>query len=92
MENFITNKKPNLIINAIGLTNIEKCENNKEISKQINFEIIKNIFNLKKKKLNFNLIHISTDHFYDGKKTKKNKKLQKFLQTITILNIKEWQK
>ena len=50
LENFITNKKPNLIINAIGLTNIEKCENNNKISKQINFEIIKNIYNLKNKK------------------------------------------
>ena len=78
LENFITNKKPNLIINAIGLTNIEKCENNNKISKQINFEIIKNIYNLKnKKKLNFNLIHISTDHFYDGTKSKKNKETSK---------------
>ena len=50
LENLIINKKPNLIINAIGLTSIEKCENNNKISKQINFEIINNIFNLKKKK------------------------------------------
>ena len=73
LENLIINKKPNLIINTIGLTSIEKCENQSKISKKINFEIIQNIFNLKnKKKLNFNLIHISTDQFYNGKKRKGN--------------------
>ena len=73
LENLIIYKKPNLIINTIGLTNIEKCEAQSEISKKINFEIIQNIFNLKKKKkLNFNLIHISTGQFYNGKKIKKS--------------------
>lgn len=73
LENLINSKKPNLIINTIGLTNIEKCEKQSKISKKTNFEIINNIFNLKnKKKLNFNLIHISTDQFYNGKNQKKN--------------------
>ena len=73
LENLIINKKPNLIINTIGLTDVDKCERQSKISKKINFEIIQNIFNLKnKKKLNFALIHISTDQFYNGKKRKKN--------------------
>jgi len=73
LENLINSKRPNLIINTIGLTNIERCEKQSKISKKTNFEIINNIFNLKnKKKLNFNLIHISTDQFYNGKKQKKN--------------------
>ena len=73
LENLIIDKKPNLIINTIGLTNIEKCENQSKISKKINFKIIQNIFNLKnEKKLNFNLIHISTDQFYNSKKREGN--------------------
>lgn len=69
LESLINYKKPNLIINTIGLTSIERCENHSKISKKINFEIIQNIFNLKnKKKYNFNLIHISTDQFYNSKK------------------------
>ena len=73
LENLIINKKPSLIINTIGLTNIERCEKQNTISKKINFGIIHKIFNLKnKKKLNFNLIHISTDQFYNKKKRKKN--------------------
>jgi dTDP-4-dehydrorhamnose reductase len=71
LESLVVSKKPNLIINTIGLTNIEKCENQTKISKKINFGVIQDIFNLKnKKKLNFNLIHISTDQFYNGKKRK----------------------
>jgi dTDP-4-dehydrorhamnose reductase len=62
---------PNLIINSVGFTNIEKCEKNKIISKKINFGIVKELFDLKKeKKLNFNLIQISTDQFYKQKKNK----------------------
>ena len=73
LENLIVNKKPSLIINTIGLTNIERCEKQSIISKKTNFEIIHNIFSLKnKKKLDFNLIHISTDQFYNRKKRKKN--------------------
>ena len=72
LENLIINKKPSLIINTIGLTNIERCEKQNTISKKINFGIIHKIFNLKnKKKINFNLIHISTDQFYNRKKRKK---------------------
>ena len=73
LENLIIYKKPNLIINTIGLTSIEKCENQSRISKKINYEIIKNIFILKfKKQLSFNLIHISTDQLYNGKIRKGN--------------------
>ena len=73
LESLIIYKNPNLIINTIGLTSIEKCEKQSKISKKINFEIIQNIFKLKNKKnLNFNLIHISTDQFYNGKKKKRS--------------------
>ena len=73
LESLIIYKNPNLIINTIGLTSIEKCEKQSKISKKINFEIIQNIFKLKNKKnLNFNLIHISTDQFYNGGKKKRS--------------------
>jgi len=73
LENLIIKKKPDLIINTIGFTDIEKCEKLPGISKKINFGIVQNIFNLKnKKKLNFNLIHISTDQLYNKKKFREN--------------------
>jgi len=73
LKKFIYLVSPNLIINTIGLTNIEKCEKNLIASKKINFGIIKEIFNIKlKNKLKFNLIHISTDQFYNHNQKKKS--------------------
>jgi dTDP-4-dehydrorhamnose reductase len=73
---FLTN--PDLIINCIAYTDVDKCENYKSISKKINFEIVKEIFNLKiSKKLKFNFIHFSTDQFYNNKGRKSVKETSK---------------
>ncbi len=72
LKKIILKSKPNLIINALGFTNIDLCEKDKK-SYLINVEIIKNIFLIKKKfNLNFNFIHFSTDQIYDSKKKKLN--------------------
>jgi dTDP-4-dehydrorhamnose reductase len=70
---FIKKNNPNLIINCIGFTNIDKCEKNKIYSKRINFKILRDLFSLKKNnKLNFDLIQISTDQFYYQKNLEKS--------------------
>ena len=75
---FILSIAPNLIINCIAYTNIENCENHKQLSKKINFGIVNEIFNLKaQKKLKFNFIHFSTDQFYNQKKNKPSKEVSK---------------
>ena len=74
IEKIIQKVKPNIIINASGLTDIEVCQIKPELSKKININIIKNIFFVKKKyKLNFKFLHFSTDHMYCPKKNIKNK-------------------
>ena len=74
---------PDLIINCIAYTSIDKCENYEFISKQINFGIVKKIFKLKKeKKLKFNFIHFSTDQFYNQKGNKSSSENAK----ISLLN------
>lgn len=78
LSKFIFSINPNLIINCIGYTNIEKCQNDKLLSKKINFEIVKEIFKLKKKKkLSFNFIHFSTDQLYNRKQNKPSKETSK---------------
>ena len=75
---FILSINPNLIINCIAHTNIEQCEKKKILSRKINFEIVKEIFKLKrKKKLHFNFIHFSTDAFYNKTKNKPSKETSK---------------
>tara|TARA_Y100000389_G_C17455070_1_gene517572 strand:+ start:165 stop:1034 length:870 start_codon:yes stop_codon:yes gene_type:complete len=83
LKKLLITKNPDIIINCIGFTNIERCEKFKSVSKKINFELLKNIFLIKKKnKLKFNLIHISTDQLYNKKNNKKNNENSK----IFILN------
>ena len=59
--------KPDVIINSLGITNIEICNKNKKLAKKVNFEILKNLFNIKKRyNYKFWLIQISTDQLYDA--------------------------
>ncbi len=70
---FLLLKKPDLIINCLGETNIEYCEKNKKKANKINILISKNIFKIKKKyDLNFDFLQFSTDQFYNNKNYKKN--------------------
>jgi dTDP-4-dehydrorhamnose reductase len=79
LKKIILKSKPDVIINALGFTNINLCEKNKK-SYLINVRIIENIFMIKKKlKLNFNFIHFSTDQLYDSKKKKFNSESSKFV-------------
>lgn len=63
LEQLIINKDFDLVINCIGLTNIEECERRPEAAWQINATLP---FYLSKATLRSGakLIHISTDHFY----------------------------
>ena len=63
----LNNTKPDVIINSLGITNIEICNKNKKLAKKVNFEILKNLFNIKKRyNYKFWLIQISTDQLYDA--------------------------
>ena len=58
--------KPDLIINLISLTDVERCEREPEVAKRLNITVIKNIMNVVKfKKLSTKVVYISTDHLYD---------------------------
>jgi len=83
LKKIIFKSKPNLIINALGFTNIDLCEKNKK-SYLVNVKIIKNIFLIKKKfKLKFNFIQFSTDQIYDSKNKRFNTE-----NSTTVINNK----
>ena len=67
--------KADVVINCIGLTSIEKCEENISLAKQTNINIASNvaIACLKKR---IQLVHISTDHLFDGTKAFSNEENQ----------------
>lgn len=61
----ITEMHPDIIINCIAFTNVEKCEIDKDLAWNLNAEFPKKIAQLSKM-LNAKLVHISTDHFDFG--------------------------
>jgi dTDP-4-dehydrorhamnose reductase len=74
LKKLIFKSNPYLIINASGITNVDYCEKEKNISRKLNVGLVKTIFKLKNEfKLNFFFIQFSTDQIYDSKKIIQNK-------------------
>ena len=67
IKKIIDNAKPNIIINTIAYTNIDRIDKNKNISKNLNIKLPEIISNICKKiNSNIKFIHISTDQLFDG--------------------------
>jgi dTDP-4-dehydrorhamnose reductase len=56
---------PDIIINAVGFTNVDLCEYNKNECKKINADALKHISYICKKK-KIILVHFSSDYIFDG--------------------------
>ena len=61
-------ERPDAVINTIGLTNLELCEKDPLLARRTNVETVANVAKACGK-LGSRLIHISTDHLFDGKKS-----------------------
>ena len=68
--NFLIKKKPQIIINCTGITNVEKCEEDKFKAYKINVGI-NDLFSSLSLKYNFKFISISSDHLYGNNNKKK---------------------
>lgn len=69
-DGFLLNKtiddvEPNIVIHAAGLTNVDKCEENKKAAYKYNVNLTQNLVELCKLK-NITFVHISTDHLFSG--------------------------
>jgi len=58
---------PDFLINAAAYTDVDGCESNFNVACDVNAEGVKNIA-IACKKIKCNIIHISTDYVFDGKK------------------------
>ena len=58
--------RPEVIINLVALTDVDECERNLKKAYLINVKPVENIVSWIKANQQVDLIHISTDHVYDG--------------------------
>jgi len=67
VEDFILNKKPDIIINTVAITDVDKCETEKDIAYKVNAEAVKHIVRAARV-IEAYFIQISTDYVFDGQK------------------------
>ncbi len=68
LEKELIRIKPDILINAAGMTNVEECELKPNEAHTIN-AIVPGVLARLSKKLNIYFVHISTDHLFDGTKS-----------------------
>lgn len=66
-KDLINKFAPDVIINAASFTQVDACENQRELCWQINVKGVENLANLCRR-YDIHLIHYSTDYVFDGKK------------------------
>jgi len=67
VKEVLTNKQPDIIINACAINNVDYCENHKEEAKQINADFVEYLADTSNL-INAKLIHLSSDSVFDGTK------------------------
>ena len=65
-KQIVDNIKPNIIINAASITNVDECEIKRELCWNVNVKGVENLASAAKRNMAL-LIHISTDYIFDGK-------------------------
>lgn len=65
VERVLSAAQPDLIINTVGLTNVDECESNRTLAQGLNADSAKIVARLAHRE-KISLVHISTDHLFDG--------------------------
>ena len=66
-QNVFEKYQPNVLIHSAAMTQVDQCEDEKELCDQINVVAVEHFCDLCKK-YNTHLVHISTDFIFDGEK------------------------
>ena len=71
LEKLVLEVNPELIVNCSAIANIEKCESQFDLAKNINTDLPRAL-SVVTEKIGCRLIHISTDHYFSELKTPRN--------------------
>ena len=67
LSRFFENNKIDVVINCAAFTNVDKAENNRDVSMKLNCDAVRDLAVMTKRD-NILLVHISTDYVFDGTK------------------------
>ncbi|KIO75258.1 dTDP-4-dehydrorhamnose reductase [Pedobacter lusitanus] len=65
VSNVLKQYKPDAVIHTAALTNVDKCETEKELAYALNVEAVKTLITICEE-YNIQLVHLSTDFIFDG--------------------------
>jgi dTDP-4-dehydrorhamnose reductase len=66
VKSLVTSFRPDIIVNAAAMTNVDACETQRELAWKVNVIGVENLVEVARR-INCLLIHISTDYVFDGK-------------------------
>ncbi|MEM0373827.1 MAG: NAD(P)-dependent oxidoreductase [Sulfolobaceae archaeon] len=67
LEDFIIKKRPNVVINTVAVTDVDKCEIDRGKAYNVNAEAVRHMVRASRI-VEAYFVHISTDYVFDGKK------------------------
>ncbi|MCZ2127881.1 MAG: SDR family oxidoreductase [Anaerolineales bacterium] len=67
IDSILDSESPEAVVNCAALANLEDCEENPELAKQINVDLPRVLAQACKSR-NISFVHVSTDAVFDGKK------------------------
>lgn len=66
VKSLITGYRPDVILNAAAMTNVDACEREKEQAWKVNVAAVENLVEVCRR-IDAKLVHVSTDYVFDGK-------------------------
>ena len=66
VKSLVTSFRPDIIVNAAAMTNVDTCETQRELAWKVNVVGVENLVEIARR-IDCLLIHISTDYVFDGK-------------------------
>ncbi len=65
LEKTIESVRPEIIVNCVGLADVDRAETDLALANELNIQTVANITEMQKR-YGFRLVHISTDYVFDG--------------------------
>ncbi|MFZ4622057.1 MAG: dTDP-4-dehydrorhamnose reductase [Bacteroidota bacterium] len=66
VKSLVTSFRPDVILNAAAMTNVDLCERERELAWKMNVTAVENLTEVSRR-IGAKLVHVSTDYVFDGK-------------------------